>query len=64
MSLEPNEIRSAVVFAGADISRLSLVEVTAAKVKSVERLAEIFEARRTLPAKRGQADRALTSTGS
>jgi hypothetical protein len=54
VSLEPNEIRSAVVFAGADISRLSLVEVTAAKVKSVERVAEVFEARRTFPPNAGR----------
>ncbi len=54
VSLEPSEIRSAVVFAGADISRLSLVEVTAAKVKSVERIGDIFEVRRMSPPSDGR----------
>ncbi len=54
VSLEPNEIRSAVVFAGADISRLSLVEVSAAKVKTAETIGEIFEARRAFPPSSGR----------
>ena len=54
VKLEPSEIRSVVVFSGADISRLSLVEVNTLKVKTTESLSEYFDARYTLPPNNGR----------
>jgi hypothetical protein len=54
ISLEPAEIRSAVVFVGADISRLSLVEVSAAKIKTADTLSELFDSRRSFPPSSGR----------
>ncbi len=52
--LESAEVRSAIVFVGADLSRLSLVEVNAAKIKNVDNLTELFEARRAFPPSSGR----------
>lgn len=54
LKLEPSEIRSVVAFAGADISRVSLVEVSAVKVKTSAGLGEYFDARYTLPPNAGR----------
>lgn len=54
IQLDPTEVRSAVVFVGADISRLSLVEVNSLKVRVVEALVDIFEARYGFPPNSGR----------
>lgn len=54
VNLEPAEVRSAVVFVGADISRLSLVEVNALKVRTAETIADIFESRYANPTSTGR----------
>lgn len=54
VNLEASEIRSAVVFSGADLAHLSLVEVSAAKVKTAETLPELFDARYGSPPNAGR----------
>jgi hypothetical protein len=52
--LEPGQIRGAVLFVGADTSQLSLVEVSALKVRTLEHIVDMFEARYNSPPNSGQ----------
>lgn len=54
VNLDSDEVGSAVVFAGADISHLELVDVSASKVKTTKNLAELFEARYSFPLNSGR----------
>ncbi len=58
IKLDASQIRSAVVFDGADTSRLNLVEVSAAKVKSAAQVGEIVDARYGFPPNNGQLTQA------
>jgi hypothetical protein len=51
--LEPGQISSAVVFVGADISRLMQVEDSPVKIVSLERVADMFEDRYNFPPNSG-----------
>lgn len=54
VTLDSSQLRSAVVFIGADLSKLTLVEVNAMKVVGVEHVGDVLEARYNFPPNNGQ----------
>lgn len=54
VNLDSTQVRSAVIFVGADLSKLSLVEVNAMKVTDLSHVADVLEARYNFPPNNGQ----------